>query len=281
MVVGILMVVVLAVFAQAMMRATERRTAQAGASAARLALLDQALANFVAQHRRLPCPARGSIASGAASAGVETLNPGNGACNPADQADGVVPWVSLGLADSDALDPWHGRISYRVQAALTNSLTSAMNMSWCAAGGTPSTGAGAALTCAANCTGNACTAPNDYLYGRGLALKDGAGAWLNQPSPAWPGAPAPRPASNGAAYVLVVHGPNGAGAYNAAGLFQTGAASGTMEAQNANRQALVASSVFIDAARNISAGTSYFDDELSHPTVSAVLARAGLGPRPH
>ncbi len=115
--VGLVLVLVLALFARMQLSATGRGGVPV---TARLDTIDQALRNFVAQHRRLPCPASGVLASGAVHAGVETWDDIAGACNPANQRDGVVPWVTLGLAESEAADAWHGRITYRVQAALAS-----------------------------------------------------------------------------------------------------------------------------------------------------------------
>jgi hypothetical protein len=157
-----------------------------------------------------------------------------------------------------------------------------MNMSWCdpaaSAAGTPSS----SLACKSPCSGNACTHPNTYLYAKGLQVKDASGAWLNQPAPPWPGAPAALPPkASGAAYVLLTHGPNGAGAYNAAGVLQAGAP-GSAELGNRNGQALTAATVFTEQARNDTSGPAYFDDLLSHPTLTALLEAAALGARtPH
>ena len=277
-------VVGLTVFAVHTLRQQERALNVARAPATALARIDAALAAFVAVHRRLPCPARGTIAAGALNAGRESIDLASGQCVPANQADGVVPWSTLGLSEADTLDPWSARISYRVQPSLANNLLRLMNMSWCDPAGTPSGSSGASFACAAPCSGAACTHPSNYLYAKGLPVKDAGGAWLSHPAPPWPGAPAtPPPAATGAAYVLVSHGPNGAGAYNAAGVLQTGAsAAGSAELGNRNGQALNGATVFTDSARVDNAGAATFDDVLSRPTLAAVLAAAALGPRtPH
>src|SRR4051812_38954815 len=64
-----------------------------------LSVVDAALVNFVVQNRRLPCPADGTISSGVANAGVETLVVATGICNPATEINGVVPWASLGISE--------------------------------------------------------------------------------------------------------------------------------------------------------------------------------------
>ncbi len=284
---GVLLFVALLVVAISMslvamhlMRTQTQRLVQATSPAATLARVDTALAAFVSQHKRLPCPARGNVASGVAGAGTESINLGTGQCVPANQADGVVPWLALGLSEDDVRDPWHARISYRVQPSLASNLLLLANMSWCDPAGATDSASGASLPCNSPCNGASCRNPLNYLYAKGLPVRDATGAWLNQPSPPWPGSPPPPPAT-GAAYVLVSHGANGVGAYNAAGVLQAGSTPGNNELVNMNGQALTGATVFIDTARVSVAGPTYFDDLLSHPSLSTVLAAAALGPRAH
>ena len=91
------------------------------------------------------------------------------------------------------------------------------------------------------------------------------------------------PAATGAAYVLIAHGPSGAGAYNRNGVLQAGSvAKGTSELPNANGQPLTGSTSFVAASLDTTVGATHFDDELSHPALGALLASAQLGPRtPH
>lgn len=276
-----ILVMLLALFATERLKQLSRDSGRNSAALRQMAALDLALANFVAQNRRLPCPADGRVASGAAAAGIEAA--AGGACTAAIASFGVVPWVTLGLPESSAVDPWQGRITYRVQAALASSTLALMNMSWCDPAGALDGASGLTLACTAPCAGAACKHPNNFLYSKGLQVQDGAAAWLNQPAPAWPGSPVPMPASSGAAYVLVAHGPNGHGAYNSSGILVANAAlAGTSELANANNQALTAGTIFIDRPRNDSAAPAHFDDVLSHPTIAVVLASARLGARtPH
>lgn len=66
----------------------------------------EALLGFAIANGRLPCPADGTLASGAALAGTEN-KPGV-ACAA---AEGVLPWATLGVPE---LDPWGLRLTYRV-----------------------------------------------------------------------------------------------------------------------------------------------------------------------
>jgi hypothetical protein len=280
---GVLVIIALSFFAAFALRQGGRTLGIGSGQRVQLERIDSALADFVAQHRRLPCPARGNIASGALNAGVEAINLGTGQCMPANQSDGVVPWSTLGLSDSAALDAWNGRISYRVQPSLASNLLRLMNMSWCSLPGATNGAPGPSNSCApAPCAGLACMHPSNYLYGKGVQVRDASGAWLNQAAPAWAGLPVPPPPSSGAAYVLVSHGANGAGAYGPSGALQAGSpAPGNQELANRNGLALTGTTVFIDTAPVATVGVTYFDDVLSHPTLATVLERARLGPRSH
>jgi prepilin-type N-terminal cleavage/methylation domain-containing protein len=274
----------------------------------KLDAIDTALANFVAINKRLPCPADGRIASGVLNAGVETLSAGpppgaatpKGTCNPVNQQFGVLPWVTLGLSELDASDPWDGRFSYRVDPALAAGapLTLLMNMSNCDPSATGAVGAGGACaTPTPPCTGNAgCTSPSNFLANKGLDVWDGqnaaAGFAARQNN---------RSNGSGAAYVVISHGPNGEGAYHNTGIAPRAVtvASGDNELPNANNQAIVlaavAANAYRDAPLNDNATARFvppgpppppfagvhFDDYLSHPTIMAVLNRATLGPRAH
>lgn len=265
---------------------------------AHLNVIDVALANFVAVNKRLPCPANGTIASGVLNAGVETLVVASGLCNPTNQSNGVVPWVTLGIAEDDASDPWNARIMYRVQPALASNLKRLMDMSKCdpAAAGGAGPG-GECLTPTVPCVGSAsCTAPGNFLTGKGLDV------WNGSPDPSNTTAWATRennPANGtGAAYVLISAGPSGRGAYNANGgaAVQAGTVvpEGPNEAPNLNNMAIAIPSAlgttYRDAQLNDNPVPStvappsvgrHFDDYLSHPTIMQVLNKAGLGPRAH
>ncbi|CAN5444260.1 hypothetical protein BH11PSE11_BH11PSE11_30720 [soil metagenome] len=250
----------------AMLDAQKRKTVRE-----QLNTIDIALANFVAQNKRLPCPARGTIATGALNAGVELVGPPPGAvapgtCNLNSQVDGVVPWVTLGLAESVATDPWNGRMTYRVDPVLARAapFPPQMNMSDCDPAGA---GAVAAGLCLAPCAGATCTSPTNFLALKGLNVQNGTGGFLNNSA-----------AGTGAAYVIISHGPNGMGARNSSGNLQPVAGAGANEMPNFNNRTIVAN-IFMDAQLDITA--TPFDDYLSHPTIMSVLYKANLGPRAH
>ena len=261
---------------------------------------DTALATFVAANRRLPCPADGRIASGAANAGVELFNAATGACAPVNQQFGVLPWVTLGLSENGGRDPWSGRLSYRVDPALAGRapLAALMDMSRCdpAAIG-PASAGGACVSPVAPCAGSAaCTAPGSYLLNKGLDVWDGrngaTGFNARQNN---------RALGTGAAYVLISHGPGGTGAYNSSGNLQPGSIAANVEEEgpNLNNQAVVLVATIANTYRDAPLNENpvlkptvpgppqpphaqfYFDDYLSHPTIMAVLNKANLGPRAH
>lgn len=256
-------------------------------SLARVAGVDAALANYVAVQGRLPCPADGSLATGVALAGVEARTALTGVCTAMNT--GVVPWVTLGLTEAEALDGWNTRLSYRTVSALAVppaavNLGFTSNRALDATGCDP--GGGAALapvvfggqsvqTCAAGCTLAAlaaCTSPANFVIGRGLSVRDNvapAGTQLMNPA-----------GGTGAAYVLISHGENRGGGFDAAGTLQVGSpANGALEGPNVNNQALPAD--FIDAPFNDSTGAARFDDIVSRPTLMTLLVKAGLAPRAH
>ncbi|MCM8613363.1 prepilin-type N-terminal cleavage/methylation domain-containing protein [Accumulibacter sp.] len=76
-----------------------------------LADIREALLGFAVINGRLPCPADATIASGVVGAGLEAAHDAGGNC---PNGSGVVPWVTLGVAETDA---WGQRFSYRVTPA--------------------------------------------------------------------------------------------------------------------------------------------------------------------
>lgn len=272
-------IILLAYFAKQALTAVELRLKNETLISANLQNIDAALVNFVAKNKRLPCPADGRIASGQLNAGVEMTFP---TCNT--QRYGVVPWVSLGISENEARDPWNGRITYRVDPALAGTATLLMNMSQCDISGTGSTAAGGACrtptpTCIANPT--TCTSPNTFLANKGLDVWNGVGG-----AGGWASRAYNRTSNTGAAYILISHGPSGTGAYNSNGTYQPGTqTAGNDETSNLNNQNIAIPATQANTYRNATfdntSGTSHFDDYVSHPTITAVLKKANLSNRVH
>lgn len=231
---------------------------------AKLEALEQAMVRFVMVNRRLPCPADGSLASGNVEQGLEQPHPGTAPCTAIALTNGVVPWRTLGISQGDATDAWNTLISYRVWAgaavaaeALTQ--TNGMNMSTL----DPTTVGAVSLWLATRgfrvCNATTCAAGSAAE----LASKTG---------------------SNGVAYVLISHGANRIGGFNAEGDYvaaANGPGPGPLENINFNAVAVRTAGLndfYVDAdfAENPAA---YYDDIVLRPTVISVALAAGLGPR--
>ncbi len=254
---------------------------------ARLAGLDTAFANYVAQNRRLPCPANGIIAAGLPTAGMEQRNV-NGTCPAVAILNGVVPWVTLGVSESDAQDGWSNRITYRTVAATAApsnvGFTSdqALDMTNCDPAGTAprvsrTLATQPVMTCVQNAVGTCdlahtttCTSPFNYLANRGLQVQDGLGVVVMDPV-----------VGNGAAYVLISHGDNGFGAYSSQGVLQAANGSPAGTGETLNRNNLAIQPFYVDALLMDGAVATHFDDILSRPSLMTLISKAQLGPRAH
>jgi len=252
-------------------------------TASRIAAVDAAIVNFVTQNRRLPCPADGTIATGAANSGVEARNAA-GDCTAINS--GVVPWATLGITEPTGQDGWNQRLMYRVTTGATGLTRAfAVDLSACdpvgtgvatttvAAGLVVANPAPACLQrppCASGAAAN-CTSPANYLTGagRGLQIRNAAGTILMDPA-----------AGTGAAYIIVSSADNMAGSYTTAGALLAGTPPvGTGETTNANGQALQA--FYTDTTQFLATvpANSHFDDIVSRPSIMAVAAKASVGPR--
>jgi prepilin-type N-terminal cleavage/methylation domain-containing protein len=242
----------------------------------RLTTIDTAIVQFVMQQKRLPCPADGRLASGVANAGVERRDGVAQTCNVNGAntvQHGVVPWVTLGLSETDATDGWNRRFTYRVAKALV--ADSSLDMSWCDPAGTEA-GAGPSA-CNTACTSTvltSCTPPTKFLNTKGLEVHDskGTGTKIMDPNAA---------PSTGAAYVVISAGSTGGGAYTGAGqVVASTTADGNEEAKNYANLALQA--YYVDDSISDAAGVNtHFDDIVSRPALMTVINKAALGPRSH
>jgi prepilin-type N-terminal cleavage/methylation domain-containing protein len=244
----------------------------------RLAAVDAALVQFVQQQRRLPCPADGTRPSTATTnplPGDET-NRTNAGCTSAAgnyETNGVVPWRSLGLSETDVTDGWGRRITYRIDPVLA--ADAALDMSYCDAAGTGGLAAGACNTACVSTTLSSCTAPGTFLGTKGLTVKNLAGVKVMDPTAA---------PNTGAAYVLISAGESGGGGYiNTGVLGASNLTDGTEEQKNYASASYVslAATYYVDDTINDTSGVSHFDDIVMRPSVMNVISRAGLGPRTH
>ena len=243
----------------------------------KLKAIETAIALFVAQNKRLPCPADGTISAGTPLSGVEDRG-GGGDCNN-NQVNGVVPALTLGMSEADVLDGWNNRITYRVYSGVNGRLTSnnEMDMSWCDPAGTAGSAFGANTLCDPSCTSanlGLCVTPSQFLTGKGLQIRNAAGSILMDSAGG----------VQGAAYVLISHGDNQEGAFTQNGtlLGPIGPPSGTEEALNHNGVVLrVPPNYYVDSDYNGSSTVSHFDDLVLRPSIISVASEAQLGPRAH
>jgi prepilin-type N-terminal cleavage/methylation domain-containing protein len=247
----------------------------------RLAGIETALALFVSQNRRLPCPANGTLVGTDANAGVEQITlAATNTCSvggvAGSQQHGVVPWRALGVSEQDATDGWGNRLTYRVDPDFVTA--PAMNMTYCDPGGTAAIAVFASPGgyCNSACTSAtfpaSCTAPSEVTNDQGLPVRNLAGTAIMDPT---------IDPSTGAAYVVISHGENAAGGYNNQGIVQAavGTESGTEEAKNAANLAIQA--YYVDDFASYPAGTGHFDDFVLRPSILTVATKAQLGPRAH
>lgn len=197
-----------------------------------LGAIYESLIGFAVIHGRLPCPAIATLASatggacpegGAAGvAGCEATT-GAGATLACATPGGVLPWATLGLAETD---PWGNRYSYRVTAAYARGIDPAR------------TGFGDG--CTLNPSNHA-----SYDAARGDGPRQSAFAICT------PGDIVILAAAGGttvARYVpaiVVSHGGNGAGAYTGQGV-RIGVVPGADEAENADDDDKFVHNVAID-----------------------------------
>lgn len=98
----------------------------------RLDQIKDALVGFAQANGRLPCPADGTIATGAANAGLEQVTvtpPQDYACTNANSF-GAVPWATLGVSETDV---WGRRFSYKVSPEFSDSIVQTTNTWGCGA----------------------------------------------------------------------------------------------------------------------------------------------------
>jgi hypothetical protein len=249
--------------------------------------VETALALFVSQNRRLPCPADGRIngAGNDVNLGLE-MPQGGGTCAVAGantQTHGVVPWRTLGLSEQDVTDGWGNRLTYRVSPQFVTAAS--MNFTRCdpagsaAAVGPPPDAING--YCAnpsppsSSFTATEWTDPKNATLGRGLTVKNLAGTTIMDRA-ATP--------STGAAYVVISHGENAAGAYDNQGNLQaaSGPGSGTEEAKNAaNLPFTDGTTYYVDDFPVYTASAGHFDDFVLRPSILTVATKAQLGPRAH
>jgi len=229
-------------------------------TAARLEAIEEALVLYVSRNKRLPCPADGTAAEGTAADGVPDPNGETQTCTAGVQYS-VVPWRALGMEPEATRDGFGRRVTYRVYDGADGlTRTDGIDMSECEAAAEDDQPG--PIECG---TG---VAPTEFLESKGLTVEDPDGTAIVDP-----GSPE---AGGGAAFVLVSHGNDGAGAYTRGGTRIALAPAGQAD----QRENTDMDDTFVLGGLNAAEGTNaYFDDIVTAPTIHEIASRAGLGPQ--
>lgn len=220
---------------------------------AKLDRIENALLLYGIQNTCLPCPATGSIATGATNYGAARHSGGyyTSGCATSAQTcvvtDGVVPWLNLGLSEEDITDAWGNRIAYQLSSGTTTACTAA----------TPLTSRNNSIQATSGFQ-RSTTAPSCYPYGT-IAVDNAAGTDVIAGG-----------AAEGAAYVLVSHGPDGHGAFAA----QTGNAKTTDASLDDQEENWDDDTTFVQDDR-VELSSEYFDDILRWRTAPMMIQLCG------
>ena len=231
-----------------------KRAQAASANEAAFETLHLALAQFVMINRRLPCPASGVPNAG----GEDVVSPiDTTACQ---SPSGVVPWTTLGLPQSAAIDSWGRMIGYRVYDQATGfTRPDGMKLIDCL---------DEDVTVEIPLSGTACNATthenarSDFFVGKGLTVNDRGTDVMR------------------VAYALISHGETGLGAYvPTSGTPMTAPAGASKEFLNAGSGGTYW--ILAPSDPSIAADdAAHFDDALSYRTGSATAFAARSGGRP-
>lgn len=80
----------------------------------KIAAIKEAIVGYTIAYGRLPCPADPTVSSGTVGVGTQKFNVAGTACN---STAGVVPWVDLGVLETDA---WGRRFTYSVSNSFSD-----------------------------------------------------------------------------------------------------------------------------------------------------------------
>jgi type II secretory pathway pseudopilin PulG len=259
------LILLLAVIALAAIRlsATTSTADRSQQTAAKLALIGNALDHFASTSERLPCPADPSANSGDAV-------PATASATCTFAATGTVPWRAIGIRQDDAFDSWGDKISYRVFSG-TSGLTQANGASMVNCRKAP----GVAPTPSSLAPGDLCGLSHDHT----------AAQFLVPPLPPPPNAKGLSVNDFGTnradiAYVLVSHGPTGLGAYTSAGVRKTLPTSAN-ELANINTSTPAGQFVAqaASAAGSDPNAATFFDDVIAFQSIPELVTRANLAAR--
>lgn len=259
---GIFVAVVLILIAAAIIAAVAltRGTAQVergNLASDQFARIHLGLVQYVAANGRLPCPANPALDVGDAEPAAASA-----ACS---FPQGTVPWKTIGIPRADSIDPWGGKIAYRVFSGATG-LTQDGGASMVNCEDLPAhEPAPQAVTANGLCSTGATPEANDtteaaFLVNKGLPITTFGTASTN------------------AAYVLVSHGPSGLGAFATGGVQKMPLPANADELANLN-----AAGPFVARAASASGvdptSAAHYDDLLASATVESLIRAAGRNGR--
>jgi len=181
-----------------------------------------AIIGFALANGRLPCPANGALATGTTNAGTEQLNVAGTSCAV---SQGVVPWATLGVPETDS---WGRRFTYHVAPAFADAISLA----------TYSTST--ALTVPASPGNQTTCTPTPSPVQSSFALCSLGDAAVLTRSPS---ATAAVPMGTAVAAVLISPGKNGYGGWQTNGIQLTPLPTNDDEASNVNGTTTVPASV--------------------------------------
>jgi len=261
------------------------------------------MAAYAQHNNRIPCPADPNTADELQPAGSEVGSGttgvtvpdvlGSGACrNGAIMFnEGIVPYATLGIAKSDAIDGWGHYITYHVSPAFAidpspAAATVANTHARCRLPGTWITGSASSSAGAFNRNGpkSRFCCPDNTLIESDITVQDAGGtklwtstrdnvaadyAAVDTPPPFSKAPPAMNVAA--IAFVLVSHGANGKGAFLPNGTrIPTDPSTGAAEIENQN-----GNNVFVYAPLNNTNGAAHFDDVVMWRTQDELYSALG------
>jgi prepilin-type N-terminal cleavage/methylation domain-containing protein len=203
--------------------------------------IEQTLVLYVIQNGCLPCPGDATAATLAGANAGQSEATGavyySTGCHATCQyAQGLVPWVSLGLARTDVTDPFGSFIDYVVATGLTGSTTMQR------------------------------TPPSTYPTATtSLQVQNTAAVAQTQANP------------NGAAYVLISHGPDGSYGYAAAnGTLRTDPNGGAKQTLNEASGTAAPNAVYVqDTPQGAASANGFFDDIVRFRTAPVIIQLCG------
>ena len=221
----------------------------------RLDQIKEALIGYAQANGRLPCPADGTLATGASGAGLEEVTSTTTYVCKSGNKYAVLPWATLGVTETDV---WGRRFTYKVtQPTFSDAIA---QISWNTTGQSPS--CSAPVPTPTQSSFALCSLGSFTITTRTAASKTGTSV-------------------SGVPVVIISHGKNGYGAYTSGGTqYNITAASGYVD-EPANATATATTfysreqSPQTSSCSDTAAGTPFceFDDLVAYIPANLLAAR--------